>query len=374
MSAKVITKLRCYSPSLKNTPKGNVKHLYYIADRTNAMRNEYGSSIFGYKDYKSLSTNVEKKEIAKYIRKISETKNNVYRGIISLREDDAIRLGYTERESWETLMRSSIKEIAKVVDVPFSRLEYIGVVHFKKGNPHLHYMFWDKCQGINSYFITENQQNKIRDIVTKEIYKEELKELYNQKDEIKKQISSKDLINCMKVRNLELCDEKIPYLKMKPKNKKEIIKMFKNLCKKLPKKGSLKYAYMSEEIKQDLNNLVDKIINSNFDMKSSYNNYMKKTKEIADYFSNEKRDKIISAETNKMYKMLGNKLLNLMKEYKEISTETIVFNLFKTISKLENQQEARTNSQEYINSLSDNAKKEYARLVNYSSEEMETEL
>ena len=70
MSARVITKLRCYSPSLKNTPKGNVKHLYYITDRTNAMKNEYGSSIFGYKDYKSLPINVEKREIAKYIKKI----------------------------------------------------------------------------------------------------------------------------------------------------------------------------------------------------------------------------------------------------------------------------------------------------------------
>lgn len=371
MSAKVITKLRCYSPSLKDTPKGNVKHLYYIADRINAVNNEYGSSIFGYKDYKSLPKNIEKREVAKYIKKISKEKNNIYRGIISLKEYDAVRLGYTKRENWELLIKSSIKEIAKVVDVPFSRLEYVGVVHLKKGNPHLHYMFWDKNQGINDYFITENQQNKIRDIVTKKIYAEELKELYNQKDELKKDISSKDLINCMKASNLGLCDEKIPYQKMKQKDKKEMIKMFKNICKELPKKGSLKYAYMSQEIKQDLNKLVDKIIDSNFDMKASYNEYMEKTNEIADYFSDEQKYKIISVETDKVYKMLGNKLLNLMKEYKEISAETIIYNLFQIMSRLEDQQDARTNSQEYINSLSENAKKEYARLVNYSSEEME---
>lgn len=371
MSAKVITKLRCYSPSLKNTPKGNVKHLYYIADRNNAIHNEYGSSIFGYKDYKSLTKNVEKKEIARHIRKISEEKNNVYRGIISLKEDDAIRLGYTKRKNWEILIKSSIKEIAKVVDVPFSRLEYVGVVHFKKGNPHLHYMFWDKNQGINDYFITENQQNKIRDIVTRKIYAEELQELYQQKDELKKDISSKDLINCMKVNNLSLCDEKIPYHKMKSKDKKEMIKQFKNICKELPKKGSLKYAYMSEEIKQDINKLVDKIIDSNFDMKASYTKYMEKTNEIADYFSDDHKEKIINSETDKVYKMLGNKLLNLMKEYKEVSAETILYNLFQIMSRLEDQQETRMNSQEYINSLSENAKKEYARLVNYSSEEME---
>ena len=371
MSAKVITKLRCYSPSLKDTPKGNVKHLYYIANRNNAIKNEFGSSIFGYKEYKKLSSNVEEKEIARYIRKISEDKNNVYRGIISLKEDDAIRLGYTNRESWESLIKSCIKDIAKVVDIPFSRLEYVGVVHFKKGNPHLHYMFWDNDQGINNYFITEWQQNKIRDIVTKKIYAEELKELYQEKDELKKDLSSIDLLNSMKARNLDMCDEKIPYTKIEKKNKKEIVKTFKEISKKLPKKGSLKYAYMSEDIKQDLNKLVDKIIDSNFDMNKSYKNYMEKTKEIASYFSNEQADKIIKAETDKVYRMLGNKLLNTMKEYKEISAETILYSLFQIMSRLEDQQNAKTNSQEYINSLSENAKKEYARLVNYSSEEME---
>ena len=38
--AKVISKIRAYSPNKKDTPTGNVKHLYYIATRTNAVFNE----------------------------------------------------------------------------------------------------------------------------------------------------------------------------------------------------------------------------------------------------------------------------------------------------------------------------------------------
>ena len=37
--AKVISKIRAYSPNKKDTPTGNVKHLYYIATRTNAVLN-----------------------------------------------------------------------------------------------------------------------------------------------------------------------------------------------------------------------------------------------------------------------------------------------------------------------------------------------
>ena len=147
--------------------------------------------------------------------------------------------------------------------------------------------------------------------------------------------------------------------------------MFKEIAKKLNKTGSLKYAYMSEEIKDSLNKLSNKIISSNFDMQKSFNNFLKKTSEIADYFSDYQKEKIISSETNRIYNSLGNKLLNLMKGYKEISVESIIYNLFDILSRFEEQQYARVQSQEYINSLSNNAKKEYARLVNYSSEDLE---
>ena len=190
--AKVISKLRAYSPNKKDTPTGNIKHLYYIATRKNAVINKYGSSIFGYYNYKNLEPDIQKKEVARYIKSISEAKNNVYRGIISLKEEDAIRLGYTNRKQWESMIQKNIQEIAKVVNIPFSRLEYCGVVHLKKGNPHLHYMFWDRSQKINRCYISEYQQNRIRDIITKGIYKEELQELYNERDAIKNDLKKSD--------------------------------------------------------------------------------------------------------------------------------------------------------------------------------------
>lgn len=234
--AKVISKLRAYSPNKKDTPTGNIKHLYYIATRKNAVINEYGSSIFGYYNYGNLKSDIQKKEVARYIKTISEEKNNVYRGIVSLREDDAIRLGYTNRKQWETMIQKNIQEIAKVMNIPFSRLEYCGVVHLKKGNPHLHYMFWDRNQKISRCYISEYQQNRIRDIITKGIYKEELQELYNERDTIKNDLRNRDLVEEMKTINIENCDSKIPYTKIQNKDRKKLISDFKRIAKLLPKK------------------------------------------------------------------------------------------------------------------------------------------
>lgn len=234
--ARVISKLRAYSPNKKDTPIGNIKHLYYIATRTNAVTNEYGSSIFGYYNYENLKPDIQKKEVARYIKAISQEKNNVYRGIISLKEEDAIRLGYDNRKRWEIMIKKNIQEIANVVNIPFSRLEYCGVVHLKKGNPHLHYMFWDRSQKINRCYISIYQQNKIRDIITKGIYSEELQELYNQRDTIKNDLKNRDLIKEMKAVNIENCDSKIPYTKIKNTDRKKLIADFKKIAKLLPKK------------------------------------------------------------------------------------------------------------------------------------------
>ena len=128
------------------------------------------------------------------------------------------------------------------------------------------------------------------------------------------------------------------------------------------------YAFLDENVKFEINSLIDELINSNFDFKKSYQNYMDKVNEIGNYFSDEQCKKIIKTETEKMYNLLGNKLIQLMKEYREIKAETIIFNLFEIMSRLENQEEARVNSGNYINSLSNNARKEWARRMSYGGE------
>ena len=135
--------------------------------------------------------------------------------------------------------------------------------------------------------------------------------------------------------------------------------------------GRLAYAFLDSELKIEINNLIDKLCESNFDMKKSCNNYFEKVNEIANYFSEEQAEKIIKSEKDKFCNMLGNSVLKLMKEYKEITAETLLFKLYEVMSKLEEQENVRANSNDFINSLSINAKKEWARRMSYGSDEIE---
>lgn len=106
-------------------------------------------------------------------------------------------------------------------------------------------------------------------------------------------------------------------------------------------------------------------------MKKSYNNYFEKVNKIANYFSEEQAEKIIKSEKEKIYNMLGNSVIKLMKEYKEITAEMLLFKLYEVMSKLEEQEDMRASSNDFINSLSTNAKKEWARKMSYGSDELE---
>ena len=106
-------------------------------------------------------------------------------------------------------------------------------------------------------------------------------------------------------------------------------------------------------------------------MKKSYDNYFKKVDEIADYFSEEQADKIIKTEKAKLYNMLGNQVIKLMKEYKQVTAEMLLFKLYEVMSRLEEQENARASSEDFINSLSSNARKEWARRMSYGSDELE---
>lgn len=106
-------------------------------------------------------------------------------------------------------------------------------------------------------------------------------------------------------------------------------------------------------------------------MKKSYDNYFKKVDEIADYFSEEQADKIIKTEKSKLYNMLGNQVIKLMKEYKQVTAEMLLFKLYEVMSRLEEQENARASSEDFINSLSTNARKEWARRMSYGSDELE---
>lgn len=126
--------------------------------------------------------------------------------------------------------------------------------------------------------------------------------------------------------------------------------------KSATKKRKISLCFFDSELKVEINKLIDSLCESNFDMKKAMIIILK-SRRNSKLFSEEQAEKIVNSETDKLYNMLGNQLIKMMKEYKEITAEMLLFNLYAIMSRLEEQENSRANSQDYINSLSTNAKK-----------------
>ena len=378
--SKVISKIRCYNPSKSDTPSGNVNHLYYIARRNMTLKNEKGVPTFG--EIENIDVeNATLKDIAREIAHKSNKKTNIYRGIISLKEEDALELGYDKQEEWKALMGRKVYDIGKKLGVPPLNCQWVAVVHYKKGNPHLHYMLWDKEQKINDYFITSRKQCEIREMITKDIFEDEFQKYYNIQDEIKSNFRDKELALSLKAFDLKNCVGKIAYINISDKTINEMKNLFKEIKENIPKEGRITYSYMPKSIKSNIDKFMQLFIENNVDFKNEYQKYIETAGEIGKMYGEKSEKYYISKAEQELKRILGNQLLKSIKSVKsdEVLKKILIRNclqeLFRTLSKITENNQAKLDLKLYRGELSKQAKIDYAiKQANASLIDWENEL
>ena len=366
LMSKVISKVRCYSPSLKNTPSGNVNHLHYIARRNMAISNEKGVSTFG--DIESIDVeSAHLKEIAEHIGKKSTNKTNVYRGIISLKEESALHLGYDKQAEWKDLMNRRVYDIANTLGIPTPNVEWVAVVHLKKGNPHLHYMVWDKRQEINDYFISIQKQTKIRELLTKDIFNEELLKYYNLQNDTKNTFRNKALALEIKAFDKSNCIGKLAYTNIPNKVITDLYKRFNEVKQRLPKSGRLTYAFMPDDVKLKINEFMQILKDSNIDLQNECAKYIQTSSSIGAMYGDGSKKYYEKKAIQELDKLLGNQFLNAVKmlNLEQFENKTLVNNLvqemFRFLSILNESNEAKYNLyKNYKGEMSKQAKRDFA--------------
>ncbi len=365
--SKVISKVRCYNPSFSRTPKGNASHLYYIANRKMAIRNEKGISTFG--EIEGINVeDVKPKEIAKEIRKKSKNKTNIYRGMISLRTKEALELGFDKQEEWKELMQRRVYDIAKKLGIPPLNTQWVGVVHLKKSNIHLHYILWDKAQTINDYFIPTKKQDELRELLIKDIFDDELKQYYEIQDEIRGTLRDEAIALEMKAFDNNNCIGKVAYINVSNSVIKELMNKFREIKSQIPKDGRLSYAFMPDDVKKKINEFTKIFIENNTDFKNEYDKYIETAGKIGSMYGDSSKKYYEEKAKKELDKILGNQLLNSIKILKNeqlqerLLVRNILQEMFRFLSILNESDEAKLNLySNYKGEMSKQAKKDFAK-------------
>lgn len=319
----------------------NKMHLNYIATRPGAVFNQNAHGIFGYiynqEENKLMNCDDLKLEkISDRVGEMSKRGIDVFKTVISLKEEDAISYGYIDRASWKGLIELKINKIAKEFRIPVRDLEWTASYHTEKGHLHCHLLFWDRNQN------DENKKNNrmpfvrykdIRKELSKEIFKRDYLLAIEDKNKSKEemiQFSEEEIENWLyevmpedmpvrKVFNHRI--NKIDNLTNKIRGLEDFIKQ-ENLKSIKTDKISYKYGFQSKKVKEYIDNISMQIINSSSDCKKLFSNYLKNCIEVQRVIgaieNKSEEDKIKEIVEKELFNKMGNIIL---KDLKNINIE-----------------------------------------------------
>lgn len=195
--ARIIVKASYLKPTRKQTPGQYAK---YIATRDgvakiddSAKYSEPRERETTYADYIATRPGAEK--MGKHglftdggvevdLDKVSEELNN-YKGtiwtlIVSIRREDAQRLGFEVGERWRDMVRAKRDELAKDFKIRPSTLQWYGAFHNESYHPHIHLIVYDKE---NRGYLDKNGIEDIKCMFAHVIFQDEMLSIQNEKSE-----------------------------------------------------------------------------------------------------------------------------------------------------------------------------------------------
>ncbi len=187
--------------------------------------------------------------LSKIQEEVAHHPGTVWMPIISLRREDAARLGFDNAERWKDFLSSFSVEMAQAMKIPLEQFRWYAAFHDEKHHPHLHMV----CYSANgkSGFLTERGIERIKSGLAKEIFRQELTEIYT------RQTQRRDSLNqdtqkilrqiIQQMQDGTLSNERIELLMM------ELSRQLRNIS------GKKQYGYLKPSVKSLVDEIVDEL-------------------------------------------------------------------------------------------------------------------
>ena len=209
-------------------------YMEYMAERPRSH------GLFGDED--CVDMNAVAQELNKY-------PGNIWTHIISLKREDAERLGYNHAAQWRNLIQAHRNEIAAAMNISSSDFRWYAAFHDEGGHPHIHMMAWSAKPG--QAYLSKDGIRKIKSVLTNDIFKQEMLHTYEQKS------SSRDeLVRKARDEMKTLAQEMRQSIGSHP----EVELLMVTLVAQLETvKGKKKYGYLPKAVKKTVDEIVDQM-------------------------------------------------------------------------------------------------------------------
>ena len=295
--AKIIVKAPFYKPGHKTESgqsRGGYAHYIGTREGVEILR----SGMAGYIGERRGSHGLFSDEgvdvsLSKISEEIDNHPGNVWGFIISLKREDAERVGYNFAEQWVNLLRSRRNIIAKEMGIAPSNLRWVAAYHNKEANPHVHMMVWSS-RPQEPYLSREGIHN-IKQTLASDIFRQEHLQIYKMQTEARDDIKTS-------------CRNRIEALVAEIRSgnhafSPEIIMKMQLLSEKLQRhKGKKVYGYLDKNTKALVKDIV-KLLGADEQISELYDAWYRYKCEIVRTYTDEIPDKI-PIEDNEEFKSI----------------------------------------------------------------------
>lgn len=188
-------------------------------------------------------------QLSKVTEELDKHKGNIWTAIISIRREDAERLGFNTGTRWRDMLRTQTEALAKNLKIPMENLRWYAAFHNESHHPHVHLIAYSTVE--NEGYLTQKGVENLRSSFAKDIFQQDLLCIYERQTEHRDKLraEARDIVEDLVSKiNSEI------YISASIQNK--LLELADRLSKT---KGKKVYGYLKSDVKALVDSIVEEL-------------------------------------------------------------------------------------------------------------------
>ena len=188
-------------------------------------------------------------QLSKVTEELDKHKGNIWTAIISIRREDAERLGFNTGTRWRDMLRTQTEALAKNLKIPMENLRWYAAFHNESHHPHVHLIAYSTVE--NEGYLTQKGVENLRSLFAKDIFQQDLLCIYERQTEHRDKLraEARDIVEDLVSKiNSEI------YISASIQNK--LLELADRLSKT---KGKKVYGYLKPDVKALVDSIVEEL-------------------------------------------------------------------------------------------------------------------
>lgn len=236
-------------------------------------------------------------QLSKVTEELDRHKGNIWTAIISIRREDAERLGFNTGTRWRDMLRTQTEALAKNLKIPMENLRWYAAFHNESHHPHVHLIAYSTVE--NEDYLTQKGVENLRSSFAKDIFQQDLLCIYERQSEHRDKLraEARDIVEDLVSKiNSEI------YISASIQHK--LLELADRLSQT---KGKKVYGYLKPDVKALVDSIVDELAND-CRIKKLYDLWYEQKENTIRTYTDEIPDRIPLAQ-NKEFKSTKNAVI-----------------------------------------------------------------